>query len=208
MIRPPAIPTPMIPVIDFEYLKAIPLLVLTFFLSKGILKRTPDYQKDSILNMWCIGITEIFSFILFIRYGLTLTLIKGILLLFVCLYASVCDIKTRNLSDAVSVTVFLLGFIDVSINDVWFYAIASAGIFLFMLVCAVLSKNKIGGADIKFIPAAFFVLGASRGIAGLISGLVLSVIGTVIRNKIKKTKEQTLPMIPYLSVGFLTAFFV
>ena len=58
----------------------------------------------------------------------------------------------------------------------------------------------------KFITACMFVCGAGWGPIGLISGLLLSVAGTCIKNKVNKTKDKTMPMIPYLSVGFLAAF--
>ena len=85
-----------------------------------------------------------------------------------------------------------------------FWAFGLCIIFL----AAVISKNKIGGADVKFIAAAMFVCGFPEGLAGLILGLLLSVVGTLIRNKKTKSKDKTMPMIPYLSVGFLTAFMI
>lgn len=87
-------------------------------------------------------------------------------------------------------------------------AVAGVAAFGFFFLVAILSKNKIGGADVKFIAACMFVCGVSEGTAGLILGLMLSVIGTLIRNKKNKSKDKTLPMIPYLSVGFLTAYMI
>lgn len=77
--------------------------------------------------------------------------------------------------------------------------------FALMFVIAVISNNKIGGADVKFIPACFFILGAGRGSLGLMLGLLYAVIGTLIRNKIRKSEDKTLPLIPYLSVGFIAS---
>ena len=66
-------------------------------------------------------------------------------------------------------------------------ALAFFGVFLLL---AVIFKNKIGGADVKFIAAAMFVCGFPEGLAGLILGLLFSVIGTLIRNRKTKSKDK------------------
>lgn len=102
----------------------------------------------------------------------------------------------------------LLGLISVSGSNLLWNAVTGIAAFGFFFFAAVISRNKIGGADVKFIAASMFVCGLNDGLAGLILGLFLSVIGTAIRNKKTKSKDKTMPMIPYLSVGFLTAFMI
>lgn len=43
---------------------------------------------------------------------------------------------------------------------------------------------------------------------GLVAGLVFAIVGTLIRNKVKKSEDKTLPLIPYLSAGFLIGYLV
>ncbi len=205
MIKPPIIlPTAF----GFHLLLILPLIAAVVFITNIILKRTPDYQKDSGINNQCICIAVFASLFLYIRFGLTTELLKGLMLFFIYLYASVCDIRTRNVADAVSVCLILLGFVGTKAVSWIFGTAAALVVFLFMLDCAVFSGNKIGGADVKFIPASVFVLGISKGIAGLITGLLFAVIGTALRNKIRKTKDKTLPLIPYLSAGFFISYFI
>ena len=100
---------------------------------------------------------QLASLFLYIRFGLTTGLLKGLMLFFIYLYASVCDIRTRNVADAVSVCLILLGFVGTKAVSWIFGTAAALVVFLFMLGCAVFSGNKIGGADVKFIPACFFL---------------------------------------------------
>ena len=186
----------------------LPVLVAVWFLTAALLKRTPGYTKNGKGNDWCVIASETLTLLLYVRFGWTLNFLKGVLLTLIFLYASFCDIRTRELRDGISVMVFLLGFVGRDLAALARPLTAALTAFAFLFYCAVLLHFRIGGADIKFIPAAVFVLGGERGLVGLLLGLILSVAGTLIRNKITKTRDDSLPMIPYLSAGFLSAFFI
>lgn len=177
-------------------------IVITAFVSKQVIKRTPNYGKEKKINKWYTAIASAISFLLLLRFGLEMPFIKGTALLLIFLYAAVSDIQTRHLSDGISVMVLLVGLIDVSVERILVNFVSALAVFLFMFGCAVFSKNKIGGADVKFITACFFILGVARGTLGVIVGLLFAVIGTLIRNKVNKSEDKTLPFIPYLTVGF------
>lgn len=191
---------------------AIPVMLIFGIALKTILKNAPGYEKGAAINKWFAVVSEIFVFLMVFRFDISWMLIKGILLLCVFAYASYSDIKTREAANALSVMVFLIGFINVSGTQMLFNFIAAAIVFAFVVMCAIVSGGQLGGADIKFIPAAFFILGASRGMTGLIIGLASAVIGTLIRNKVTKIndpeKKNTLPLIPYLSAGFALTFLI
>ena len=178
-------------------------------MTKTILTRTPAYEKKCKFNKVCIGIGVAVSFLFMLKFGFTFELLKATLFLGVLIFASVCDIKERRVEDFVSIMILLIGLVNVQNTEVIFgRTMAFAIAFIFMLAAAIISGNKIGGADVKFIPACIFVLGAGRGIFGLITGLLFAVIGTLVRNKIKKSEDKTLPLIPYLSAGFLIGLLV
>ena len=172
------------------------------------IRRTPDYAKGRKLNVIAISVVAALSFGMYLIFGVSEGLLKGILLTDAFLYASVSDFRIRKVPDWVSIVVAALGLISVSGSNLLWNAVAGAAAFGFFFLAAIISKNKIGGADVKFIAASMFVCGFPEGLAGLILGLLLSVVGTLIRNKKTKSKEKTMPMIPYLSVGFLTAFMI
>ena len=83
-------------------------------------------------------------------------------------------------------------------------------VFLPQLAMAVLPPHKtLGGADIKLSTASAFLLGAVRGVGGYLVGLLASVIFTLIYNKAKgRSNKDSYPLIPFLAVGVMTAFFI
>ena len=75
-----------------------------------------------------------------------------------------------------------------------------------MLTTAAVTKSSIGGADIKLSAACAFMLGTVQGMTGLMIGLILAVIINSIKNR--KKKHEGFPLIPYLAVGFMAAYFM
>ena len=54
-----------------------------------------------------------------------------------------------------------------------------------------------------------FLLGAVRGVGGYLVGLLASVIFTLIYNKAKgRSNKDSYPLIPFLAVGVMAAFFI
>lgn len=194
--------------IDTELLTFLPIVLASILLAWATVRRTPEYAKGRKLNVIAISVMAVLSLGMYLIFGLSVNLLKSILLTDAFLFASVADFRIRRVPDWVSIVVAALGLISVSGGKLLWNAVAGAVAFGFFFLAAVISKNKIGGADVKFIAAAMFVCGFPEGLAGLILGLLLSVIGTLIRNKKTKSKDKTMPMIPYLSVGFLIAFMI
>ena len=194
--------------IDTELLTFLPIVLASVLLAWVTIRRTPDYAKGRKLNVIAISVVAALSFGMYLIFGVSVGLLKGILLTYAFLFASVSDFRIRKVPDWVSIVVAALGLISVSGSKLLWNAVAGAAACGFFFLAAIISKNKIGGADVKFIAASMFVCGFPEGLAGLILGLLLSVVGTLIRNKKTKSKDKTMPMIPYLSVGFLTAFMI
>ncbi len=194
--------------IDTELLTFLPIVLASVLLAWVTIRRTPDYAKGRKLNVIAISVVAALSLGMYLIFGVSVGLLKGILLTDAFLFASVSDFRIRKVPDWVSIVVAALGLISVSGGKLLWNAVAGAAAFGFFFLAAIISKNKIGGADVKFIAASMFVCGFPEGLAGLILGLLLSVVGTLIRNKKTKSKDKTMPMIPYLSVGFLTAFMI
>ena len=74
----------------------------------------------------------------------------------------------------------------------------------------------MGGGDVKLVASAGFVLGFPAGTAGLILGLTAVLGYYLIRKGIRKLKksetptagERILPLAPFLSAGFIAAYFM
>ena len=126
------------------------------------------------------------------------------------LYASVMDIKTREVPDSVSVMLLILGLVDVSIKEIPQMLLGMVLVFMPQLISALINPSKaLGGADIKLSSAAAFLLGVQRGLFTLIVGLTLAVIAMPIIRKIRKLpKNQPFPLIPFLSIGIVAGYFI
>jgi len=134
-----------------------------------------------------------------------------VLFSFLLIAASVWDIRKRIIPDSVCILIALTGLIGFS--PVNFLGILAALPFLTAALC---KPDSIGGGDIKFTAAAGFVIGFWRCVVGLILGLLgltASLIFYILNQAIRKLKklepqrasQASLPMAPFLSLGFLVA---
>ena len=177
-------------------------------ITKLIVSKTPGFQKESkkIPIYHCISIILVSS--LLIVFGWSIELLKGIILLQILLYASVSDIQTHEVKDFVSVLIFITGFIGVTLSDIPMMLFSGLAIGGALLICAMVSGNRLGGADVKLSAACAFLLGFSKSIAGLVIGLFLAIICNIYFSYKNKTKGKAFPLVPYLSIGFMAMYFI
>ena len=137
-------------------------------------------------------------------------IIKTIILLALLLYASVRDIKTREVPDSVSGMLLILGLVDTDIGKFPSMLFGALLVFLPQFASALINPSKaLGGADIKLSSAAAFLLGMPNGLFALIVGLTLAVIVIPIIRKIRNIpKDQPFPLISFLSVGIVAGYFI
>lgn len=177
-------------------------------ISKFVISKTPGYNKESkkIPIYHCISIILVSSML--IVFGWSMELLKGIILLQILLYASVSDIQTHEVKDFISVLIFITGFIGVTLSDVPMMLFSGLTIGGVLLICAMVSGNRLGGADVKLSAACAFLLGFSKSIAGLVIGLFLAIICNIYFSHKNKTKGKAFPLVPYLSIGFMAMYFI
>lgn len=128
--------------------------------------------------------------------------------LFFCLLlaASVWDLRKRIIPDSICLLIALTGLIDFS--PVNLLGVLAA---LPLLLAALYKPEGIGGGDIKLTAAAGMVLGFVGCTAGLLLGLTASLFFYLINQLIRrlrklepqKASQASLPMAPFLSLGFL-----
>ena len=137
-------------------------------------------------------------------------IIKTIILLALLLYASVRDIKTREVPDSISVMLLILGLVDTDIVRLPLMLFGALLVFLPQFASALINPSKaLGGADIKVSSSAAFLLGTPNGLFALIFGLTLAVIVMpIIRRSRKLPKDQPLPLIPFLSIGIVAGYLI
>lgn len=135
-------------------------------------------------------------------FGASAKAARGGVMCIIMLYAAFEDIKKRECGDFLSVTLGITGIIGKEPKELFLSLIAFAGIFLILLLSSVITKNGIGGGDVKFAGAVSLVLGFFNTAAALVLGL----LAAVVINKLRK--QKSFPLLPYLTPTFMTAYFI
>ena len=155
-------------------------------------------------------ITAAVSIFLYGRFGLSVTAIQGVFLMFVLLYASCSDLTNHIVDDYVWVIVFALALPNIQTLGLTSMVTGALCVFIPQMAMALLPPHKtLGGADIKLSTALAFLLGWQRGLAAYIVGLLIAIIVMCIVNKIRKNKEsKAFALVPFLSVAAMAMFII
>lgn len=120
------------------------------------------------------------------------------------IYASVQDVKYREVSDIVHILIIVLSIPYLSFEGALGCVI---GFTIFMLP-NFLKNECIGGADIKFMATTGLLIGTEKIILATTISMIIAIASTIILTKILKRKYKSIPLIPYLFVGCMLTFFV
>ena len=137
-----------------------------------------------------------------------MAVLKFLVLLGILLYASIKDMREHEVPDTVWKLIAVLGLVNISLRDLPSMLLGAALVFLPQIIPAVINTEKaMGGADIKISTACAFLLGASRGLAAYIIGLMLFVVIVPIIRKVRHEENgDPFPMVPFLSAGTIAAY--
>ena len=116
-------------------------------------------------------------------------------------FASVKDIKTREIPNWISVVVAFSAIINFRLENLW-------GIIVAVIFFSVaLATEKIGGGDVKLIAALSIVCGLWGSLALLLFAQISMLIfyaGKYIFCKMKgKTASRSLPFVPFITFGYV-----
>lgn len=155
-------------------------------------------------------LSAVISSALFLRFGFSVTMLQGLFLFYVLLYASFSDLTDHTMDDHVWVTVVALSLCSMPYAGVASMLLGAACVFIPQMLMALLPPHKtLGGADIKLSTALAFLLGLWRGLGAYLLGLIIAVIFISILNKIKRhDKKQPFALVPFLSVGAMIMFLI
>ena len=146
--------------------------------------------------------------LLFFIFGLSITALKGLIFCMLLLYAANCDLSTREVTNWIPFSISLTGLIGTELTDIPLMLLAALFVTLPQLLIATRKENCYGGGDIKVSAACGFLLGIEKGIWGLISGLLLAVLCTLVIQRVKNKKADAILMIPYLAAGFMAVYMI
>lgn len=192
---------------SLSFVELICCVTFTIFIqliTVQILKKTPmNMATDNKIPIYHAIVAAFVSMMLFF-FGWSTALVKGVAFLLILLYATVCDIEIREVSDCVSIMIIIASLIDTEVPNIIISLIGGAVVGGIMLLSAILTKNRLGGADVKMSAACTVFLGLWDGIYGLMIGLLLSVIVNLLLRHSDKSKSY--PLVPYLAAGFMAAY--
>jgi len=177
-------------------------VMITIFTACLAAEKFDGNKKNATLCF--IGITFCVALALVCFFGCAAITVKGIILSLILALSSYEDIKKRECDDYLHLMIVIAAFIGTELTSL--PGMLLSGLFAggLMLITTLITKSNVGGADIKLAAACSFLLGLSRGIIGLLIGMILAVVC----NAFKKDKKKGFPMIPYLAVGTMAAYFI
>lgn len=164
------------------------------------------YEGNKPKTVWLfVGIAALVTVALFCFFGFAATTIKGIILSLVLAFCSYSDIKTRECDDYPYLMIVIAAFIGTELSALPDMILSGLAVGLMMFAAMFFMKAVVHGADLKLAAACAFLLGFWNGITGLIAGLLIAVIVNLIK---LKNKKDGFPLIPYLAIGFMMAYFI
>ena len=191
-------------------ISAAVLLLAVFLIGIRIMLTKVWRDKTESIDALCLVIAGGIGGILLILFGIGMTVIKGMILCGILMYASLSDIEKREVPDFVSVMILILALVNFNMYDLPSMLIGAAMVFVPQMAIAVTRPQRsIGGADIKISTAFAFLLGAQSGLLALIVGLTLAMVTMLILSRTDKTrKEKGFPLVPFLAVGSMIAYMI
>lgn len=128
----------------------------------------------------------------------------------ILLYASVSDVRTREVPDFAWVMIVVLALAGPREAGTASMLAGAAAVFLpqLLLAAAVPAKAQ-GGADMKLSGACAFLLGAEKGIPAFICGMLLACAVTGALCALGRAdRNRPFPLVPYLAAASYAAFLI
>jgi leader peptidase (prepilin peptidase)/N-methyltransferase len=129
-------------------------------------------------------------------------IISILVYLITIVYASIIDIRKQIIYNGVYFALIILSFITYGVKGLLINLPGAALITIPILIIAI-KTDMIGGGDIKFIFCNILYLGFRYGYAGTIAGLGFIILMYLIKWKSRKLTNRSIPMVPYLSCGYI-----
>lgn len=120
--------------------------------------------------------------------------------------ASVSDIRTKTVDDHISVALAIIGLIGFRPENLWGLIPA-----IIMFAVAYSTNGRPGGADIKIFAALTLSCGLWKSMfilfAAQLTNLIIFGIYCLVCNIRKKKQSESLPFVPFLTLGYLLSIF-
>ncbi len=191
------------------HIKPIDLIpIISYVFLKG--KCRHCQQPISIRYPIIEALTGLLMMLVYLRYGLSLMSIIGLVLTALLIVITMIDIDTMEIYDRFHVMIIVLGVITMLISDlpILDHVIGFFIISVPFLIIAMIT-NGIGGGDIKLIAAAGLLLGYQSTLVAFIIASILGGFVAIMLVIFKLQHRKSLIAFgPYLCLGIYVAFLV
>ena len=179
-------------------------LLVTYLICRQFSKGTDPFKH------WPFYLSAVVGLILLLRFGVSLTTVKGMILTLIMLYASLQDLKSHEVPNCIPIMILILAFVGFKSSDLLSMLCGATVVFVPVLATTILNpEHPLGGADIKISTALAFLLGVEKGLFALLIGMLLAVVVTTISNKInQKDQKEPFAVVPYLWIGAALAYMI
>ncbi len=136
---------------------------------------------------------------------ISMNLIKTAIFFLILLYASIKDIKTKEVPDFVPIMICITALINNSVQNIPYMIIGAILISIPQIVIAARNPGTYGGADIKIVAACTFYLGIMGGLVVLIVGLITSLLYKKFlyrKNREISFNRKGIALMPYFFIGW------
>lgn len=186
------------------------IMVSVISLTVGIMlhnvMKKQGFKTDKAITMI---LSVLIALGLTLRFGVSVYMFQGLFLFFLLLYASISDLTSRIVANHMSISILALSLISVPNIGFTSMLIGGAVTAAIQIGVSLFSHGRYGGADWKIASSCAFLLGWQRGLAGLVVGLFIGIIFTMVCNKIKNRRnDEGFALIPFISIGMMAMFFI
>lgn len=134
---------------------------------------------------------------------------QAVLFSFLLIMVSIQDMEKREIAPDYCMAIAFCSLLNFQTEN-----LLGIGIAIIIWITATwVSPEQLGGGDIKLIAATSLILGFTATAYGVIIGFILELTAfTLLKHKRKLTKQEAkgfpMPLVPFLSIGFLTTYFM
>lgn len=198
--------TPTVLLTVFSAILFIGIALLVGWLLTVVLKKQ-NFKANLAVNLSLSGVAAV---ALFLRFGMSVTILQGLFLFFILLFASWSDLTDHEVTDWVWISLIPVALMSIPTVGLTSMISGAFVVFVPQIAMALLPPHKtLGGADIKISTVLAFMLGFGRGIIAYLVALAVAVIFMNIYNKVRKRcPRMPFALVPFLAGAAFIAFLI
>lgn len=171
------------------------------------------YCKTKISPLYCLGelATGITLAYVYWLFGLSIDFVIHFVLGSILVILTITDLIEKIVPNKIVFAglVLILLFRIISGENLAFYILSSIGVFIFLFLLMIASKDKLGGGDVKLYAVISLAIGAWKAFASIFFASFVALLITLPMILKKKMDRKTeIPFVPFIWVGVLISYIV